>query len=660
MRTSRFFPHRFFTWISLPLAAILLFSMLLVNTVSCAGDCNYIYIGFFPGKGIRAYDGDSWHDFSEGLPAGLEAEYITSDSKGTLYLTTEYSGIFKRGKSDSEWTDISSPLFKRRTQLADVNEYRSISSFCIDPADESKLYLATKHTLYRSADAGKSWEKINIQNNKNSYYYTSLIVVKGVLYAGTSFNGVLRIVNGKVEELIDGVPKEYYVGQFHFCEGVSALAEHNNVLYSGYLFGRGVVESRDHRKWRPLNASFTRKLTEGVYSITPMKEKLFIASDEAIYEYSIAENKLIESALGGEFEKSYKSGGPAMMFVRGSDRNPPMFVKRNISEYTIEDETGAGRRKAVYVSWGMLEKDLRGFMDIVERNGFNAVIIDVKDDHGMINAPVDSKTAREIGAVRNTNITDIIRMLHDKKIWVVARNVTFKDKKLYEAYSGKYAILDRVTGKPWVGLPRERWCDPYSKFVRDYNIEIARETAKLGFDEIQFDYIRFPTDGFVGRCRFRYREKDDTFKSEIMGDFLQQAKKETGVPVSVDIYGFNAWYRFGNLIGQDIQFLSRFVDVICPMVYPSHFGASFYVRYPAAERPYWVVRDSAVRSIYLSRKRTVIRLWIQDFDYLSPAWGPDYVLKQMKGVEDGGAYSYSLWNPKGDHSMADRALSGRK
>ena len=245
----------------------------------------------------------------------------------------------------------------------------------------------------------------------------------------------------------------------------------------------------------------------------------------------------------------------------------------------MDEKSKSGNKQALYVSWGMIDKNFDGFLDIVLRNKFNAVVIDVKDDHGMINAPVDSRTARELGAIKKTNIKEVIKKLHENKIYVIARNVTFKDKKLYEAFGGKYAIWDKVSNRPWVGLPREKWCDPYSKFVRDYNIEIARETAKLGFDEIQFDYIRFPTDGPVKRYLYRYREKDDTFKSEIMGDFLQQARKEAGVPVSIDIYGFNAWYRFGNLIGQDIQFLSRFVDAIYPMVYPSHFGAAFYRRF---------------------------------------------------------------------------------
>lgn len=643
-----------------PVFYICIMVLLLLNSAGCSGNAeSFLYVGYFPGEGIKGYDGSSWHDMSQGLPENLEAEYITSDVNGTLYLTSEYSGIFRREPGDSKWTDISSPVLKRRTQLKDVDEYRQISAFCIDPSESSRLYLATKHILYKSTDKGKTWQKMNVVQNKNSYYFTSLTVADTVLYAGTSFNGIARITPSSTTEINEGIPKEYYAVPFNFCEGVSSMTVAKSRLYSGYLFGRGVVESSDRKTWSPVNIPIINDKTEGVYGISPFKEKVFIATTEAVYEYNPDDKKIEASPLQKEIEKSYKGDGPAMLFVKGSDKNPPIFVKRNTAEYKMEEKSKSGNRQALYVSWSMIDKNFKGFMDIVVRNKFNAVVIDVKDDFGIINAPIKSKTAEQLGAIRNTKIKDIIKQLHDKDIYVIARNVTFKDKKLYEAFGGKYAVWDKVTNKAWVGLPREKWCDPYSKFVRDYNIEIARETAKLGFDEIQFDYIRFPTDGLVGRCLYRYREKDDTFKSEIMGDFLQAARKEAGVPISIDIYGFNAWYRFGNLIGQDIQFLSRFVDAIYPMVYPSHFGASFYTRYYNNERPYMIVRDSTIRSIYHSRGRTVIRLWIQDWNYNSPTWGPEYILKQVQGVHDGGGKSYSFWNPAGDHSMADKAFSGK-
>lgn len=654
-----FFKMKFFKKSSILYIIIILITVL--NSAGCSGNAeSYKYVGYFPGEGIKGYNGSSWRDMSQGLPDNLEAEFITSDSKGTLYLTTDFSGIFKRSVSDNMWIDISSPLFKRRTQLKNVDEYRSISAFCIDPADSSKLYLATKHVLYKSSDAGQSWQKINVVKNRNSYYFTSLAVSGNVLYAGTSFNGVVKITPTDTTEINDGVPKEYYSGQFHFCEGVSSLAEYKGKLYSGYLFSRGIVESSDMKKWSPVNIPIKNDKTEGVYGITPFKDSVFIATTESVYRYTPSDKKIEVPPLQQELEKSYDGKTPAMLFVKGGDKTPPLFVKRNTLEYKMEEKAPVGNRQALYVSWGMIDKNFKGFMDILIRNKFNAVVIDVKDDFGIINAPVDSKIARELGAIRNTNIKDIIKQLHDKGIYVIARNVTFKDKKLYEAYGGKYAIWDKFSNTAWVGLPREKWCDPYSKFVRDYNIEIARETAKLGFDEIQFDYIRFPTDGLVGRCLYRFKEKDDMFKSEIMGDFLQQARQEAGVPVSIDIYGFNAWYKFGNLIGQDIQFLSRFVDAVYPMVYPSHFGASFYTRYSNEDRPYWIVRDSSIRSIYHSRGRTVIRQWIQGWNYVSPTWGPGYILKQVDGVTDGGGKSYSFWNPGGDHSMVDKAFTGRR
>lgn len=627
---------------------------------SCSVHASEIkYIGFFPGEGVKVSSGSSWKSFGEGLPSDLVAEYITADSKGTLYLTSEFSGIFKRTVSSDKWESISSPELRRRTQLADVNEYRRISAFCIDPENDRKLYAGTKHTLYVSSDAGKTWSHLILKNNKNSYYFTSLVMVKGVLYAGTSFDGIIRIQNGVAQQSSNGIPKEYYAGTLHFNEGVSALAHSNGMFYSGYLFARGIAETADGKKWTQIQIPFRKPTTESVYGISPYGKNIIITTDESIYEYNPAAKKVTASGLVSSIMDGMDSKGPSLFYVKASDKNPALFIRRNIFKYDTE-QGAAGNKQTLYVSWSMLNSNFKKFLDIVIRTKTNAVVIDVKDDYGIINAPIENKIAKEIGAIKNTNIKEIIAKLHAKGIYVIARNVTFKDKRLYAAYNSKYAIWDKYSNSAWVGLPRERWCDPYSDFVRQYNIDIAKETAKLGFDEIQFDYIRFPNDGPTGRCLFRYKKDQDTFKSEILGDFLSQAKKEVSIPVSVDIYGYNGWYRFGNLIGQDIEFFSRFIDVVCPMVYPSHFGGKFYAQYPVADRPYLIVRDSTFRGIYLSHGRIVIRPWIQGWKYLSPTWGPDYIQKQIKAVKDGGCSSYTFWNPSGDHSMLDKTIGGKK
>jgi hypothetical protein len=614
-------------------------------------------VAWFPGDGVMGYNGSSWENFSEGLPKDIVAEQIVSDSKGTLYLGTEYSGLFRRGANDRVWTNIATSDLRRRTQLKDVHEYRKISSLYIDPANDRTIYAGTKHALYQTTDGGKSWTRIVLSNNKSSYYFTSIVKHGGVLYAGTAFNGILKIENGRAEEINNGIPKEYYVGKENFCEEVSSLASGGGVLYSGYLFAKGAY-AESGKQWKQI---FSGKgpLTEAVHAIVPFKSKLLISTDEGVSEYDPASGKSSDAPFSADLKKMTAGKVNYVMYMLPDANHPGILAKNSYVKYTIEKRSKAGEKHAVYVNWTTLEKNFNNFLNLAVRNKFNAVIIDIKDDFGIINAPIESKTAKEIGAIRNTNIREIVKALKAKGIWTIARNVTFKDKKLYAAYDGKYAILDRATNQPWVGLPRERWCDPYSQFVRDYNIEVARETAKIGFDEIQFDYIRFPTDGPTGRCYFRYKENNDTFKSEIMADFLQQARKEAGVPISIDIYGYNGWYHFGNNIGQDLEFLGRFVDTVCPMIYPSHFGATFYKRYSEEDRPYWIVRDSNIRSIWLSRDRTVIRPWIQDFKYLSPTWGPDYILKQLKGVKDSGGISYSWWNPAGDHSMADRALQAK-
>jgi hypothetical protein len=603
------------------------------------------------------WDGSSWDSCGKGLPENLRAELLVRGRNGTVYLTTEYSGLFRLSAGESKWTDLSSPLFKRRSQLEGVNEYRRISAFCIDPKNDSRLYLATKHTLYTSADAGKTWAVMKLKGHKNSYYFTSLCVIDGTLYAGTSFDGIYKITDS-FADISKGVPMEKYAGDLHFHEGVSALSSLNGVMYSGYLFGRGFCQSTDRANWKQLALELKKPLSEAVYDIAQKGSDILVSTDEAIYSYDGKTAKV--SALDADIRKACAKKNAEVLLVLPTADNPQLFVRRNITPNTADQKIAGGQKRALYVSWSMLEKNLNGFLDLTVRGGFNAIIIDVKDDYGIINAPIESKVAQELGSIRKTNIKDIIAKAHERKLYVIARNVTFKDKRLYAAYNSKYAIWDSSTNAPWVGLPRERWCDPFSKFVRDYNIEIAKETAKLGFDEIQFDYIRYPTDGATGNCLFRFRENADVFKSEIMGDFLQEAKRSVNVPISIDIYGYNAWYRFGNLIGQDEEFLSRFVDVICPMVYPSHFGAAFYKRYTKEEQPYKIVLDSGYRSRYFAHDRCVIRMWIQGFKYQSPTWGTDYILKQLDACRDSGCESYSFWNPAGDHSMADKAIAERK
>jgi len=114
---------------------------------------------------------------------------------------------------------------------------------------------------------------------------------------------------------------------------------------------------------------------------------------------------------------------------------------------------------------------------------------------------------------------------------------------------------------------------------------------------------------------------------------------------------FHIDYHFGNWIGQDMEAFSRIVDVICPMVYPSHFGSRFYSREPHETRPFFIVHDGGVRAMKLTKHSAIIRPYLQAFNMLSPTWGPGYIKKQLSGAEESGCCGFTFWNAMGNYSM---------
>lgn len=318
-------------------------------------------------------------------------------------------------------------------------------------------------------------------------------------------------------------------------------------------------------------------------------------------------------------------------------------------------------RKAIYASAYQANAKISQLIQVIRETGLNSIVIDMKDDSGNLFFPTENKTAVEIGATRARIQTPaILKELKDKGIYSIARVVVFKDRNLFRAYGGKYAIWNSGTNSPWQGNPNEHWVDPYSSFVRNYNVQIALELEKIGFDEIQFDYIRFPSDGATYLCHYRYMEGKDIYKSEAIAQLLMEVKKEVKANISVDIYGFSAWYKSGNWIGQDIESLSSIVDVICPMNYPSHFGNQFLMEGPYELHPYRIMFFGGKRANRHANGRARIRPYLQAFNLLSPTWGPGYILNQVRGAEESDCSGYIFWNARTDYSMVTSALAGHK
>jgi hypothetical protein len=325
--------------------------------------------------------------------------------------------------------------------------------------------------------------------------------------------------------------------------------------------------------------------------------------------------------------------------------------------------------KAAYLTYyGVADRGIRGrVLDLLAKTELNAVVIDVKGDRGWIPYRTQVPEALAAGAQGPIILKDFGTMLAELKaggVYTIARVVTFKDNVLARARPD-LAVIDNWTGQAWIDNERLAWVDPFRPEVWRYNIAIAREAALKGFDEIQFDYVRFPTDGRVGQARYSKPNTRATRLPAVAG-FLEQARRELaplGVFVAADIFGYTAFNEGDTDIGQRIEELVPHLDFICPMVYPSgyHLGIPGY-RNPVMH-PYQVVFES----VRLIRKRAAphlvgVRPWLQDFrDYAFDrrTFGPVEIRAQMKGADDGGAVGWMLWNPRNEYTAAALSAKGQ-
>lgn len=330
-------------------------------------------------------------------------------------------------------------------------------------------------------------------------------------------------------------------------------------------------------------------------------------------------------------------------------------------------------RKAVYVQAHklMTEKGINQYKKIIKDNKLDAMVIDMKDDYGGIRFDPNDPLIREKGYISRykIDIDTFVPAMKEQGIYLVARIVTFKDKNLADYGKKQYAVWDKSLNRPWIGISGwekvkdeegnetgatktlyydENWVDPYSPEVWEYNVHIAQELIARGFDEIQFDYIRFPTDGKnMANAQFRWKSEGMDKESALVS-FLRYARANIDAPIGIDIYGANGWYRSGTRTGQDVELLAEYVDVVCPMFYPSHFEQSFLNYAPASERPYRVYYYGTYRNTVIGRNKLIIRPWVQAF-YLNVsydrAWyNKNYVTQQVYGVRDSVNRGYMYWN----------------
>ena len=319
-----------------------------------------------------------------------------------------------------------------------------------------------------------------------------------------------------------------------------------------------------------------------------------------------------------------------------------------------------GYVKGVYISRAALGNAnfVKHIQDLLENTELNAVVMDFKGDRGHLTFPTQVARAQEIGADSDTMIEDqaaFLKWFKDRGVYTIARIPVCKDNLLAQAHP-EWAVINANTGNIWRDPEKMGWVDPNHEQVWDYNVALAVEAARMGFDEVQFDYVRFPTDGNVGVAQFSLPNTEENRTAAIAGllQRTQAALKPFGTKLGVDVFGYASWVPNDLGIGQHIETLAPYIDVLSPMVYPSTFDSGLpgeAGRYRnAIAYPYDIVRKSTERSV--DRARAVnpeieVRPWIQDFqDYAFDyrTYTPGEIRAQMDGVREGGGHGWLLWD----------------
>ena len=298
----------------------------------------------------------------------------------------------------------------------------------------------------------------------------------------------------------------------------------------------------------------------------------------------------------------------------------------------------------------------RDILKLSETRELNAMVIDVKGDQGLLSYATKIPLAQEIEANRATveDLKGFLASIKTLDVYSIGRVVVFKDSPL--AHARPELAVKTAANTVWQDSNQSAWADPFCAEVWDYNIQIAIEAAELGFDEIQFDFVRFPTVSQAGVPCFSQQPTKDSRVAAISG-FLSAARGQLAarqVKVSARVMGYTCWRQDDFVIGQKIERMAEYLDVLCPMLYPSTFdkGIPGY-KIPVAH-PYEVVHNSAKIAVQrVSNWACDVRPWLQDFqDYRfdKRTFGRAEIQAQIKGSFDAGCSGYMVWNPTGKYT----------
>jgi hypothetical protein len=607
---------------------------------------------------------------------------VLRTAEGVLYAISNSRGFLASFDQGQTWLERNSGLSRRVVYPFTEDRVRRITGLGVDPLHESRVAVTMASELFLSEDYGESWLSIPLAKPlKPSVYLTSVALSPTEpdrLLLGTSFNGFFETTDRGRSWKDPSLSAERVLnrgaGFYEEIAGLSYDPQAAGVIWFACGFARGLYRSSpDRQSWTRVEfpGESHGEIVQGLGMLAPSAET--------------ARWSLEVRTSTGRWMQELPEGSWRLVDWReepSTTENP--FLR--------ERQRKAADRAGIYVSsFRASGADLAKHLKFLQYHGLNSLVVDCKDDFGTVTYDTALELPRVVGAVdKRFSLEELLRSAHEAGIYVIGRVVVFKDRHLYNYSRYKYAVWNAQANQPWRHLvrveqeengasnpapslggmeparpeprffQREYWVDPYSSFVWDYNIAIAAELQARGVDEIQFDYIRFPSDGNLSTIRYRFKQEGMDL-IDALESFMVLARDSIHIPISTDLYGYSTWHRMGNWIGQSIDMLADYVDVICPMFYPSHFPKDFLKVEPYLERARRIYQEGTSRADSIVGERSLIRPYVQAFligEELSMGVKEysTYLVNQIQGALAAPSSGFTLWNASNRYYMVTSSL----
>lgn len=378
-----------------------------------------------------------------------------------------------------------------------------------------------------------------------------------------------------------------------------------------------------------------------LYLFSPFK---YILGNKVEYDANVIPE--IENIEDKGFPKNEKEAST-------NDEYKDQEVNRTVSHIETPEKL-----KAIYISsWVAGTTSFRdSLIKIIDETELNAVVIDIKDSTGKISFQIENDDIKNIGSAENRirNIENLIDLLHSKNIYIIGRISVFQDLYLAKL-KPEWAIKKISDGKVWQDRKGLSFLDPTNTNVHKYILAIAQESYNLGFDEINLDYIRYPSDGNMKDINYNLKQGQN--RSDNIESFFKyisgELKKDQNIPLSGDLFGLTTEVTDDMGIGQLWQKALPYFDYLCPMIYPSHYPSGHAGYSNPASYPYQVIdralKGAIAKTEQAGYKISKIRPWLQDFD-MGAKYTKELVRAQIKATNDNKIESWMLWDPSNKYT----------